>query len=273
MNNFYLHQLTFSQFLGKKAVWEVIPLLFKKHCRVVWPEFQSQVWRPGVNEMFLQKGCYFRRRLISVQTLVPFLQDVFLSPASFLRTQRDGPHLPVLALLHPGSPRLLLTSTVLAPRHDSFICLMTTNFLVLWTFLLHEPFLKYDSSEEPFPWPLYLLFTFFLVSTISTKTSISAKKCIYIQCNIFLRFDVQLALPVCVHGCPCPCIQLTMEEKQAEKCCVCTEQGETFYCHCSPKQQCGRMSPTTCALYRVSQAIWRLCKVYKFYEDTVLFLT
>lgn len=55
----------------------------------------------------------------------------------------------------------------------------------------------------------------------------------------------------------------------AEKHCICTEQGEAFLQLLFPKQQCSPTIPTACALYRVSQVIWRLCKAYRFYTDTV----
>lgn len=121
-------------------------------CHVVWPQFCSQVWSPGVNEAFLYKGCYFRPTVdFFMQTLVPFREDVVLAPASFLHTQRSASppstRSPLPWFSPPCSPpqRLLL-------RHDSFLYLMTVNFLVLWASLLYGPLLKYIWSKRPFSW-------------------------------------------------------------------------------------------------------------------------
>lgn len=146
MNTFYLHQFTFSWFLGKKTVWEIIPQLF-----AMWSG-HSSVPRYGV--LGLMKTSSTRAvilglRLIFMQTLVPFREDVVLAPASFLHTQRSASppstRSPPPWFSPPCSPPHLLLL-----RHDSFLYLMTVNFLVLWASLLHGPFLNYNWSKRPF---------------------------------------------------------------------------------------------------------------------------
>lgn len=163
-------------------------------------------------------------RLIFMQALIPFLQDVVLSPASVLHTQGSA-SAPCPWLLRPGSLHSLLTPSTCS--WDMILCyvswlLISQVFFGLFFFVAH--FLNTIGLKDPFLGDF--IFYFFLVSI--KKTSVSAKKCTYLQCNISLQFGLQLALHICMCGCPYPCIQLTMEGKQSEKCCICTEHGETF---------------------------------------------